>query len=79
MVPTVVPDTNYVPGYEECPGQKIGFLSSGQWSRQPGAQTRTAADALQQSVELAVAAGELRATARASGGRSFASRGRVNA
>ena len=38
---------------------KIGFLSLGHWSRSPGSQTRTAADALQQSVELAMAAEEL--------------------
>jgi alkanesulfonate monooxygenase SsuD/methylene tetrahydromethanopterin reductase-like flavin-dependent oxidoreductase (luciferase family) len=37
----------------------IGFLSFGHWSRSPGSQTRTAADALQQSIELAVAAEEL--------------------
>jgi alkanesulfonate monooxygenase SsuD/methylene tetrahydromethanopterin reductase-like flavin-dependent oxidoreductase (luciferase family) len=39
--------------------KKIGFLSFGHWSRSPGSQTRTAADALQQSIELAVAAEEL--------------------
>src|SRR4030095_1286448 len=39
--------------------KKIGFLSFGHWSRSPGSQTRTAADALQQSVERAVAAEEL--------------------
>ena len=39
--------------------KKIGFLSLGHWSRSPGSQTRTAADALQQSVELAMAAEEL--------------------
>jgi hypothetical protein len=39
--------------------KKIGFLSFGHWSQSPGSQTRTAADALQQSVELAVAAEEL--------------------
>src|SRR6185437_5794165 len=39
--------------------KKIGFLSFGRWSRSPGSQTRTAADAVQQSVELAVAAEEL--------------------
>jgi len=38
---------------------KIGFLSLGHWSRSPGSHTRTAADALQQSVELAMAAEEL--------------------
>src|ERR671911_1396271 len=39
--------------------KRIGFLSFGHWSRSPGSQTRTAADALQQSIELAVAAEEL--------------------
>jgi alkanesulfonate monooxygenase SsuD/methylene tetrahydromethanopterin reductase-like flavin-dependent oxidoreductase (luciferase family) len=39
--------------------KKIGFLSFGHWSESPGSQTRTAADALQQSIELAVAAEEL--------------------
>ena len=39
--------------------KKIGFLSFGHWSASPGSQTRTASDALLQSVELAVAAEEL--------------------
>ena len=39
--------------------KKIGFLSFGHWSQSPGSQTRSAADALQQSIELAVAAEEL--------------------
>jgi alkanesulfonate monooxygenase SsuD/methylene tetrahydromethanopterin reductase-like flavin-dependent oxidoreductase (luciferase family) len=39
--------------------KKIGFLSFGHWSQSPGSQTRTAADALRQSIELAVAAEEL--------------------
>ena len=39
--------------------KRIGFLSFGHWSQSPGSQTRTAADALQQSIELAVAAEEL--------------------
>ena len=39
--------------------KKIGFLSFGHWSRTQGSQTRTAADALLQSVDLAVAAVEL--------------------
>jgi alkanesulfonate monooxygenase SsuD/methylene tetrahydromethanopterin reductase-like flavin-dependent oxidoreductase (luciferase family) len=39
--------------------KKIGFLSFGHWSQSPGSQTRTAADALLQSIELAVAAEEL--------------------
>ncbi|WP_130648122.1 LLM class flavin-dependent oxidoreductase [Egicoccus halophilus] len=37
----------------------IGFLSFGHWTPQPGSHVRTAADALLQSVELAVAAEEL--------------------
>jgi alkanesulfonate monooxygenase SsuD/methylene tetrahydromethanopterin reductase-like flavin-dependent oxidoreductase (luciferase family) len=36
--------------------KKIGFLSFGHWSASPGSQTRSAADALIQSIELAVAA-----------------------
>ena len=39
--------------------KKIGFLSFGHWSASPHSQVRTAADALQQSIELAVAAEEL--------------------
>ncbi len=39
--------------------KKIGFLSFGHWSPSPQSQTRSAADALQQSIELAVAAEEL--------------------
>jgi len=39
--------------------KKIGFLSFGHWSASPHSQTRTAADALLQSIELAVAAEEL--------------------
>src|SRR5581483_12453623 len=38
---------------------KIGFLSFGHWSPSPHSQTRTGAEALQQSIELAVAAEEL--------------------
>lgn len=38
---------------------RIGFLSFGHWGRSPGSLTPTAADALKQSVELAVAAEEL--------------------
>ncbi|MFN3657142.1 MAG: LLM class flavin-dependent oxidoreductase [Pseudolabrys sp.] len=37
----------------------IGFLSFGHWTPSPQSQTRTAADALLQSIELAVAAEEL--------------------
>ncbi len=39
--------------------KKIGFLSFGHWSPAPGSQTRSAGDALLQSIELAVAAEEL--------------------
>src|SRR6201995_3194024 len=41
------------------PAKKIGFLSFGHWSASPGSQTRSASDALLQSIELAVAAEEL--------------------
>jgi alkanesulfonate monooxygenase SsuD/methylene tetrahydromethanopterin reductase-like flavin-dependent oxidoreductase (luciferase family) len=37
----------------------IGFLSFGHWSAAPGSQTQSAADALLQSIDLAVAAEEL--------------------
>ncbi len=37
----------------------IGFLSFGHWSPSPGSQTRSASDALLQSIELAVAVEEL--------------------
>ncbi|MBB4052197.1 alkanesulfonate monooxygenase SsuD/methylene tetrahydromethanopterin reductase-like flavin-dependent oxidoreductase (luciferase family) [Devosia subaequoris] len=39
--------------------KKIGFLSFGHWSPSPNSGTRTAGDALLQSIELAVAAEEL--------------------
>jgi alkanesulfonate monooxygenase SsuD/methylene tetrahydromethanopterin reductase-like flavin-dependent oxidoreductase (luciferase family) len=39
--------------------KKIGFLSFGHWSPSPGSEVRTAADALLQSIDLAVAAEEL--------------------
>jgi len=39
--------------------KKIGFLSSGHWSSSPGSRTRSASDALPQSIDLAVAAEEL--------------------
>ncbi|MBP0446947.1 LLM class flavin-dependent oxidoreductase [Roseomonas sp. SSH11] len=39
--------------------KKIGFLSFGHWTPSPGSGTRSAADALLQSIELAVAAEEL--------------------
>jgi alkanesulfonate monooxygenase SsuD/methylene tetrahydromethanopterin reductase-like flavin-dependent oxidoreductase (luciferase family) len=38
------------------PAKKIGFLSFGHWSPSPQSQTRSASDALLQSIELAVAA-----------------------
>ena len=41
------------------PLKKIGFLSFGHWTPSPQSQTRTAADALLQSIDLAVAAEEL--------------------
>ena len=39
--------------------KRLGFLSFGHWQDAPGSQTRTAADALSQSIELAVAAEEI--------------------
>jgi alkanesulfonate monooxygenase SsuD/methylene tetrahydromethanopterin reductase-like flavin-dependent oxidoreductase (luciferase family) len=39
--------------------KKIGFLSFGHWSSSPHSRTHSAADALRQSIELAVAAEEL--------------------
>jgi len=39
--------------------KKIGFLSFGHWTPVPGSATRTAGDALLQSIDLAVAAEEL--------------------
>ena len=39
--------------------QRIGFLSFGHWSESPHSQVRSAADALSQSIQLAVAAEEL--------------------
>src|ERR671926_470042 len=39
--------------------KRIGFLSFGHWADSPGSLTRTAGDALLQSIELAVAAEEL--------------------
>jgi alkanesulfonate monooxygenase SsuD/methylene tetrahydromethanopterin reductase-like flavin-dependent oxidoreductase (luciferase family) len=39
--------------------KRIGFLSFGHWTASPHSQTRTAADALLQSIDLAVAAEEL--------------------
>ena len=39
--------------------KKIGFLSFGHWTNSPQSQVRTGADALRQSIELAVAAEEL--------------------
>ena len=41
------------------PVKKIGFLSFGHWTPSPQSQTRSAADALLQSIDLAVAAEEL--------------------
>lgn len=39
--------------------KKIGFLSFGHWTPSPQSGTRTASDALLQSIDLAVAAEEL--------------------
>ncbi len=39
--------------------KKIGFLSFGHWRPVDGSQTRTAADALRQTIELAQAAEEI--------------------
>ena len=39
--------------------KKIGFLSFGHWTPSPQSQTRSASDALLQSIELAVAAEEI--------------------
>ena len=39
--------------------KKIGFLSFGHWSPEPGSQVRTAQDVLLQSIDLAIAAEEL--------------------
>lgn len=41
------------------PMKKIGFLSFGHWTPSPQSQTRSASDALLQSIDLAVAAEEL--------------------
>src|SRR5581483_6208611 len=41
------------------PMKKIGFLSFGHWTPSPQSQVRTGADALLQSIELAVAVEEL--------------------
>jgi alkanesulfonate monooxygenase SsuD/methylene tetrahydromethanopterin reductase-like flavin-dependent oxidoreductase (luciferase family) len=41
------------------PAKKIGFLSFGHWSPSPSSQTRSASDALLQSIDLAVAAEQL--------------------
>jgi alkanesulfonate monooxygenase SsuD/methylene tetrahydromethanopterin reductase-like flavin-dependent oxidoreductase (luciferase family) len=41
------------------PAKKIGFLSFGHWSPSPQSKTRSASDALLQSIELAVAAEQL--------------------
>src|SRR5690606_38932891 len=38
--------------------KKIGFLSFGHWTPSPHSQTRTASDALLQSIDLAIAAEE---------------------
>src|SRR6187455_1523259 len=45
--------------YADTMVKRIGFLSFGHYQAVPGSVVRTAADALQQSIELAVAAEEL--------------------
>ena len=45
-----------------CPDlglKRIGFLSFGHWRAAPGSQTRTASDALLQTIELAQAAEDI--------------------
>ena len=39
--------------------KRIGFLSFGHWSASPYSEVRSASDALNQSIELAIAAEEL--------------------
>ena len=39
--------------------KKIGFLSFGHWTASPQSQTRSASDALLQSIDLAIAAEEI--------------------
>jgi alkanesulfonate monooxygenase SsuD/methylene tetrahydromethanopterin reductase-like flavin-dependent oxidoreductase (luciferase family) len=46
-------------GDETTYRKRIGFLSFGHWSNAPGSETTTAAEALRQTVELAVAAEEI--------------------
>lgn len=45
--------------HQETDMKKLGFLSFGHWSPAAGSQTRSAADALHQSIELAVAAEQI--------------------
>src|SRR6478609_4715684 len=47
------------PGVVATTMKKIGFLSFGHWTPSPHSQTRSAADALLQSIDIAVAAEEL--------------------
>ena len=52
--------TNLMPACpHRTPMKHIGFLSFGHWTPSPQSQTRSASDALLQSIELAVAAEEL--------------------
>ncbi len=48
-----------LPARVQAPVKNIGFLSFGHWSDSPGSQTRSASDALLQSIDLAQAAEEL--------------------
>ena len=50
---------SFVPGEVDESVKKIGFLSFGHWAPVAGSRTRSASDALLQSIELAVAAEEL--------------------
>jgi alkanesulfonate monooxygenase SsuD/methylene tetrahydromethanopterin reductase-like flavin-dependent oxidoreductase (luciferase family) len=59
-------ESGAAPGWNAAPAARvdaqvknIGFLSFGHWSSSPGSQTRSASDALLQSIDLAVAAEEL--------------------
>ena len=54
------PSTEHFPANQDKDVmKKIGFLSFGHWTPSPQSATRSAADALLQSIDLAVAAEEL--------------------
>ena len=48
-----------LPGPQNRPVKRIGFLSFGHWTSSPHSSTQSGADALLQSIELAVAAEEV--------------------